>query len=141
MFAVVLFHDAFVAEAQVHFGSVGSANGIVIGRARGIAFTSRRHCRRRAGGLQLVAGADFLVAGRSSVDRNHCNGQHCVHENRRLNPLLRSIDFSSFDYFISVHVLSSRFENDERKCRIAYISVCFHYIQSLFNETLSILIY
>lgn len=75
MFAVVFFHDALVAEAQVHLGPVGTANRIVIVRAFGLALATRRRRRRRAGRLQLVAGADLLVAGRSPVDRRQRDGQ------------------------------------------------------------------
>jgi len=65
--AVVFFHDALVAEAQVHFGSVRSTYRVVIVRALGLTFTGWRNRRRRAGGLQLVAGAYFLVTGRTSI--------------------------------------------------------------------------
>jgi len=66
--AVVLLHDALVAEAQVHFEPVGSANRVVIVRALGLAFAGGRNRGRRAGRLQLVAGANLLVAGRTAVD-------------------------------------------------------------------------
>lgn len=67
--AVVLFHDAFAAEAQVHFASVGSAHRFVIVRALGLAFAGRRNRCRRAGRLHLVVGAHLLVVGRSAVHR------------------------------------------------------------------------
>jgi len=76
MLAVVLLHDALIAEAQVHFGSVGSANRIVIIRAFGLALAGCRSHGRRAGRLQLVAGADFLVAGRSAIYRYQSHKYH-----------------------------------------------------------------
>lgn len=51
VFAVVFFHDAFAAEAQVHLGPVGTANRIVIVPALELALASRRYRRRRAGRL------------------------------------------------------------------------------------------
>lgn len=74
VFTVVLFHDALVAEAQVHFGSVSPANRIVIIRALGLAFPGRRDCCCRAGWLNFVAGADLFVVGRSTVDGYYCDG-------------------------------------------------------------------
>lgn len=68
MFAVVLFHDALVAEAQVHFVAVGTANRRVLVRAIGLTFPGRQRCCRRAGRLHFVAGVNLFVAGRSTVD-------------------------------------------------------------------------
>jgi len=66
--AVVFLHDALVAEAQVHFGPVGSANRVVIVRALGLAFTGWRQSGRRAGRLHLVTSAYLLVAGWTAID-------------------------------------------------------------------------
>lgn len=74
MFAVVFFHHALVAEAQVHFGAVRPADRVVVVRAVGLALPGRRN-RRRAGRLRLVIGADLLVAGRRSVHRDQDDGQ------------------------------------------------------------------
>lgn len=49
--AVIFLHDALVAEAQVHFGSVRSTNRVVIIRALGFAFASWRNRCRCAGRL------------------------------------------------------------------------------------------
>jgi len=68
MLAVVFLHDALVAEAQVHFGPVRSANRIVIVRALGLAFTGWRQRGRRASCLQLVTGAYLLVTGWTAID-------------------------------------------------------------------------
>lgn len=77
--AVVLLHHALVTEAQVHLGTIRAANRIVIVRALGLTFARRRDRGRRAGRLQLVTGADLLVAGRRSFDRHQDGGgQACV---------------------------------------------------------------
>lgn len=78
VFAIVFFHHALVAKAQVHFGSVGSANRVVIVRTFGLASAGRRHRCRRAGRLQFVTGADLLVISRSTVDRDQYDGQTYV---------------------------------------------------------------
>lgn len=72
--AVVLLHDALVAEAQVHLGAVRAADRAVVVRAHGLALARRRDRGRRAGRLQLVTGADFLVAGRRSIDGHQDGG-------------------------------------------------------------------
>jgi len=88
VFAVVFFHHALVAEAQVHFATVRAADRVIIVRAFPRAFVggrsrgrlagrrarrpaSRRFGRRagwrasrcRAGRLQLVTDTGLLVAG------------------------------------------------------------------------------